>query len=168
MGKTAATTCRRTRRTGFSLVELVIVVVLIGVIAAIAVPRMSRGTEGSADTAMARDVAVLQRALDHYAAEHGGAFPAADKVADQLTLFTDAAGAVSKQKTPPFTFGPYVNRIPVMPKGPNRGSTKIAATAAPGVAWVYDPADGAVTANLGNGVPSGSAATGSPTTAPVD
>ena len=154
----SAARTRRTRRraprratSGFSLIELAIVVALIGLIAAIAVPRMSRGSQGAADTAAAKNVAVLQKAVDHYAAEHGGAYPAADQIAEQLTQFSDAQGRLSKQKKAPYEFGPYVGRVPAMPVGPNKGSVRISTKAAPGVAWVYDPADGNITANLSNG-----------------
>ena len=154
----SAARTRRTRRSirrratsGFSLIELAIVVVLIGLIAAIAVPRMSRGSQGAADTVAVQSAAVLQKALDHYAAEHGGAYPAADQIAEQLTQFSDAQGRLSSQKKGPYEFGPYVGRVPPMPVGPNKGSVRISTKAAPGVAWVYDPADGNITANLSNG-----------------
>jgi len=66
------------RKPGFSLVELVIVVVIIGVIAAIAVPRISRGSKASSVGALLADLNALRTAVDMYAGEHNGAWPAAD------------------------------------------------------------------------------------------
>ena len=81
---------------GFSLVELVIVVVIIGVIAAIAVPRISRGAKGAGDASLKGSLAGLRNAIDMYAAEHGGTFPAGTQVEiiDRLTKRTDKGGVV--------------------------------------------------------------------------
>ncbi len=69
----------------FSLVELVIVIVIIGVIAAIAVPRIGRGAKGAADSAVRANLATLRNAIDLYAVEHGGKFPASDTGDDAPT-----------------------------------------------------------------------------------
>jgi prepilin-type N-terminal cleavage/methylation domain-containing protein len=132
---------------GFSLIELVIVIVIIAIIAAIAIPRLSRSSEGAADAATAQNVAVLQKAVDLYAAEHGN-YPDPDQVHDQLTLYSDSGGAVSKEKSPPFTFGPYVRKLPPLTTGPNKGTSDIGAKGKSGIAWVYDGTTGAVTANM--------------------
>jgi type II secretory pathway pseudopilin PulG len=92
----------------FSLVELVIVIVLIGVIAAIAIPRLSSGATGSGDAALKQSLKVLRDAIERYAAEHGGDFPAfrADPseghaansegaFQSQLTRFSSRSGATS-------------------------------------------------------------------------
>jgi len=133
---------------GFSLIELVIVIVIIAIIAAIAIPRLSRSSEGAADAATAQNVAVLQKAVDLYAAEHGN-YPDPDQVHDQLTLYTDSNGAVSKEKSPPFTFGPYVRKLPPLTTGPNKGSSDIGAKGKSGIAWIYDGTTGVVTVNTG-------------------
>lgn len=132
---------------GFSLLEVVMVVVILAVIAAVAIPRLSRGSQGSAEAAMARDVQVLQKAIDLYAADHEGAFPNDAMVADQLTLYTDAKGATSKSKTPPYNLGPYVRSVPAVPAGPNKGNRNISTAPGTGVGWIYDPAEGTITAN---------------------
>ena len=140
---------------GYSLIEVAIVLVIIGVIGAIAIPRLSRGSQGSADAATVQSAAVLQKALDLYAAEHAGAYPAPDQITDQLTLYTDIFGGVSKKKTIPFDFGPYLRKVPAIPTGPNKGKTAIATTAGSGVAWVYNPQDGTITPNLSRSVADG-------------
>src|SRR5437764_14637069 len=84
---------------GFSLIELVIVVVIIGIIAAIAIPRLSRGSAGAADAALSGNLAVLRNAIDLYATEHGGSYPALATITTQLTQYTDATGTTSATKT---------------------------------------------------------------------
>ena len=134
-------------RPAFSLIEVVMVIVILGVIAAIAIPRLSRGSQGAADAACTRDVQVIQKAIDLYAAEHNGAFPGAATIANQLTLYSDSSGATSTTRTPAYPFGPYLRTVPGMPTGPNRGSNTIATAPGVGVGWIYDPAEGTITPN---------------------
>lgn len=138
---------RRHPGAGFSLIEVVLVVVILAVIAAVAIPRLSRGAQGSAEAATGRDVQVLQKAIDLYAADHEGVFPNANMITDQLTLYTDAKGVMSKSKTPPFNLGPYVRTVPALPTGPNKGGRNISTGPGVGVGWIYDAAEGTITAN---------------------
>lgn len=134
-------------RHGFSLIEVVLVIVILATIAAIAIPRLSRGSQGSAEAALSRDVQVLQKAIDLYAAEHNGAFPDGARITDQLTLYTDTSGSASKAKSPPFEFGPYMRKVPPVPTGPNKGNSAISTAAGVGVGWIYDPTEGTITPN---------------------
>lgn len=139
------------RRTAFTLIEVVIVLIILGIIAAIAVPRLSRGTEGTAEAALKQDLAVMQHAIDHYAGEHGGQYPDAARVVEQLTGYTDAAGNVApaKSRAAPYVFGPYLREVPAAPLGPNRGTRAVTNPASPdaAAAWVYDPAGGTIGLN---------------------
>lgn len=142
--------CRRGRARaggGFSLIEVVLVIVILGVIAAIAIPKLGRGSQGSADAALARDLQVLQKAIDLYAAEHNGAFPQPSLVDRQLTSYTDVSGTVSASNASPFRFGPYLRKVPAVPTGPNKGSSGIAGAPGIGVGWIYDGAEGTIAAN---------------------
>jgi len=144
----------RSGKKAFSLVELVIVVVIIGVIAAIAVPRISRGAKGAGESALRGSLASLRNAIDMYAAEHGGAFPAADNLDTtllrQLTEKTDVNGVAGGN------FGPYLRRgFPPCPVGPRTGDTGVilAATGPAAVqttatkGWVYNSVTGAIIVN---------------------
>lgn len=141
---------------GFSLVELVIVVVIIGVIAAIAVPRISRGARGAGDAALRGNLANLRNAIDMYAAEHGGTFPAGtdqDELEEKLVEKTDGTGAVNADPTKNI-YGPYLRRgFPPLPVCANKGSSDVKMVAgdpsggAGTEGWVYSTDTGKIVAN---------------------
>ncbi|MFI4860502.1 MAG: type II secretion system protein [Phycisphaerales bacterium JB063] len=135
------------RSAGFSLIELVIVVVIIGIIGAIAIPRLSRGAAGANDSALVGDLAVLRNAIDLYATEHGGTYPTVADIADQLTQYTDAAGATSATKTTTHIYGPYIRKIPAATVGTRPGATGFAAADAVGIGWLYNATTGEITVN---------------------
>ncbi len=146
----------RHRNSGFSLLELVIVVVTLAVIAAIAVPRLSRGSAGASDAALTGDLHMMRAAVDRYTAEHAGRRPGAD-IANQLTQYTDALGAVSATKDTTHIYGPYLRQIPPMPVGKKKGGTvfhietnanNLPEKGGPGKAWWYNTKTGDVRANL--------------------
>jgi len=137
----------RTRGEGFSLLEVVIVVAIIAILAAIGIPRMSRGSKGANDSAVGGNLAVLRNAIDLYAAEHGGSFPGATTIADQLTKYTDISGTTSATKTTSAIYGPYLRSVPPLPVGAKKGSTGIATEDGTGVGWIYVEASGTIKAN---------------------
>jgi type II secretory pathway pseudopilin PulG len=139
------------------LVELVIVVVIIGVIAAIAVPRISRGAKGAGDASLRGSLAGLRNAIDMYAAEHGGSFPAGTQaeIVDRLTKRTDKNGVVG---TTPGThvYGPYLRTgVPQLPVCANKGSsdveivtgTPVPVGGAAAKGWMYSTDTGIIVAN---------------------
>lgn len=149
---------------GFSLVELVIVIVIIGVIAAIAIPRVSRGAKGADESALRSNLAILRNAIEMYASEHGGVFPAGvgdgansagseAAFKNQLLKYSDANGVVSDTKGGAFLYGPYLRKqIPPVPVGINRGKNTVkVADTGPTVGgdtgWVYNYKTGEIIAN---------------------
>lgn len=134
---------------GFSLLELVIVVVILGIIGAIAIPRLSRGSEGADDAKLKQDLAVLNKAVDLYAAEHNGEYPTAADGPAQLTQYTDIDGNVSATKTAPYIYGPYLREAPPAPSGPRKGERGMGLADAPGIGWIYNPAHGRIYLNRG-------------------
>lgn len=163
------TNARRASR-AFSLIELVIVVVIIAIIGAIAIPKMSRGATGAAESALIQDLSVLRSAIDLYQTEHTGTLPTSANVFQQLTQYSDAAGATIPAPRPSsdttHIYGPYLKTIPGMPCGTQvKGGQVIgsgaagAATAPPvpsggypagtntSVGWTYDSSSGLIQAN---------------------
>lgn len=147
------------RKLAFSLVELVIVVAIIGVVAAIAVPRMSRGAQGADEAALKGSLRILRDAIDMYAVEHGGAWPATDKqeqtFIDQLTRTTDVAGNVGATAGV-HIYGPYLQRMPPVTVGPHIGASGVKfkedGNVAPGggdadYGWIYNFKTGHIYAN---------------------
>ena len=143
----------RQNKKGFSLIELVIVVVIIAIIGAIAIPRLSRGSAGAADSSLVGNLRVLRSAIDLYASEHGGTFPAAGTIAAQLTQYTDDAGATSATKTGNYIYGPYLRSIPALPVGAKKGQSGIAAATGASVGWIYDATNGTIKANTTDTTP---------------
>ncbi len=163
----------RFRVRAFSLVELVVVVVIIGTGSAIAVVRVSQGVRAANNSALRANLAALRSAIDHYAAEHNGAFPGLHRAdgsqnsdglafafAAQLTKCTAVTGKTGRYNptaTPPIIYGPYLQRgIPPQPIGPNAGDArvKIDESGSPppvsentGKGWVYNPETGEIIAN---------------------
>jgi len=116
---------KRRHAGGFSLLELVIVIVIMGIVAAVAIPRMSRGSAGAADAALSGNLAVLRNAIDMYAGEHNGTYPAVGTIANQLTLYSSAAGATNATKSSTYLYGPYLRKVPKLPVGAKKGQTGI-------------------------------------------
>ncbi len=137
----------------FSLVELVVVVVILGIVSAIAIPRLSRGSEGASESALIGDLAVMRRPIDMYTAEHVGDFPTSPAAfEDQMTIFSNLAGATNVTKGGGFIYGPYLRGLPPLPVGVRKGETAVKpppADGAAGFGWVYDSVTGAILANTG-------------------
>jgi prepilin-type N-terminal cleavage/methylation domain-containing protein len=143
------------RQSGFNLIELVIVVLLISIIAAVTIPRLSRGSATSGDSQLAGNLAILRSAIDLYATEHHGAYPAVANFEAQMTQYTDADGNISPIKTAVAIFGPYLRKIPALPVGANKDNSNIVdgAAGSPGAiagAWFYNATSGTIQANCIN------------------
>ena len=138
---------KRGEKRGPSLLELVIVVAIIAIIAAIGIPRMSRGTRGASDSALSQDLALLRNSIDLYAAEHSSTYPTVANIVNQLTQYTDAAGAAQAAKDATHFYGPYMRQIPPLPVGAKKGSTDIKAADGSGVGWIYTESTGSIKAN---------------------
>jgi len=140
-------TCRAKRHSGFSLLELVIVIVIMGVVAAVAIPRMSRGSAGAAEAALSGNLAVMRNALDMYAGEHNGTFPAVGTISNQLLLYSDVSGNTNASKTTTYIYGPYLRKVPPLPVGAKKGKTGVAAAAGDEIGWIYTAASGTIKSN---------------------
>ena len=132
----------------FSLIELVLVVVIVGILGAIAIPRLSRGSRGAAASALRQDLSVLNKAVDMYAAEHGGVFPEQLLVVKQLTGQTYADAGIVVGAPTDIVYGPYLRQVPPAPLGPRKGQVGLDTSDGPTIGWIYDEAAGTITLNL--------------------
>ncbi len=135
------------KRCGFTLLEIVLVIVIIGIIAALAIPRMSRGAAGAAEGTLKGDLAVLRKAIDFYATEHGGTLPTAAKIEEQFLQYTNIQGDTKATQDTTHFYGPYLRNLPALPVGSRKGNTRIAASNGDGVGWIYNETTGEIHAN---------------------
>ena len=110
-------------------------------------PRRATNCGSSVGAALAADEAILRNAIDAYRQDHADTFPALDTFAQQLTLYTDAAGNTSPTSDTTHTLGPYLRSVPLMPLGANRNLSTISSNEARGVAWIYDEHTGDIRGN---------------------
>ncbi|MEL7472401.1 MAG: type II secretion system protein [Planctomycetota bacterium] len=143
-------TARRSR--AFSLIELIVVIVILGLVAAIALPRVGTASGRAAQAAHEADVARLTTAIEMYRNEHGGAYPASAAVlAEALMAYSNEAGARSGTRSDSHPFGPYIDSIPAIKVGPNKGADTVGAAYDGSTAWHYNATTGVIRGNFGGG-----------------
>ncbi|MBK7654104.1 MAG: type II secretion system protein [Betaproteobacteria bacterium] len=159
---------------GFTLVELLIVAIILAVLAAIVIPQFSSSTADAKESALDADLNVMRSAIELYRAQHGGKYPGATvssgltcttgtagtaavntsaSLTDQLTKYSNAAGATCTGADTQTPYGPYLRKG--IPAEPITGSTAIAvsnagvplAPAAATGGWAYDTVTGQIVMN---------------------
>jgi prepilin-type N-terminal cleavage/methylation domain-containing protein len=142
------------RARGFPFLELAIVLVVLGIAASIVAPRMSRGAGNPAaaaretqDQMLVGRLKTLRAAIAAYTNEHGGHAPDPERIAAQLTTYSDWSGRTSPTRTSRYTLGPYIREIPAVPVGSKRGSNTIGLPTEAATAWTYDSTMGRIHAN---------------------
>lgn len=161
---------RRSRAArGFTLLELTMVAMIIGVISALAVPRLSRAGRNADVAAQHEDWSRVQRQVEFYATEHGGAYPGsvsdgtnapntAAAFLTQMMRFTAGDGRASTTLAAPYVYGPYLRGgLPPLKLGPHAGKSGVyvvsGATvpsyqAGRAVGWVYNATTGEIIPNI--------------------
>ena len=135
---------QRERDEGFTLVELIIVIIIVGILAALAVPQFTTSAEDARYVALQSNIAVLRNAVNLYYHQHNSVYPgrkttdgagtdtadaaaAAAAFVDQLTQYTNAAGATStsiNRATHPFGLY-FLNGIPTNAMDSFGGTVKV-------------------------------------------
>jgi general secretion pathway protein G len=125
---------KRHVRKSFTLVELLIVIVIIGILAAVAMPQFGDASQDAKLAALDQNLATVRSAIELYHYQHGS-YPGtaakhqaalaeaqknhastADAFTKQLTLYSDAAGNTSGEKSSSYPYGPYLKRqLPANP-----------------------------------------------------
>jgi type II secretory pathway pseudopilin PulG len=125
----------------FNVIELTLVLVTLASIATIALPRFTRAASGNEDLTLVRSLRTLRAALEYYATDHQGTYPAVADVERALTCYSDPAGEAfspTKNRATGAVLGPYLRDLPLLSvESRRRGSCHIAGADAPDVGWIY-------------------------------
>jgi len=151
------------RRGAITAIELVVVVLILGLLAVLAIPRSSKADDRTPHLALRADLTLLRTAIALYYEDHGaypggilggaaaGDAPSAERVVQQLTMCSDAAGSVAGQRSATHPFGPYLRKgVPAATVGRGRGSSTLAlvgSSAGETAGWLYDPQTGHISVN---------------------
>ena len=154
------------RQSGFTLVELLIVAIILAILAAIIVPQFASTTSDAQESALRANVTAMRSAINLYRQQHGE-YPSVNTAVggvgctgtagtgsggneitlqDQLTLYSDAAGATCSVAGTLFRFGPYIQED-TLPTNPitavgtvvivSAGDLNVAADGS-GLGWKFD------------------------------
>ena len=99
---------------GMSLVEVLVVVLILGALAAIAIPRIATSTTTANQNACDTNIAVINSAIEQYAANNDGSYPADQaacntNVTGSTTYFPDGAPACPTTGT--YTYSAVTKRV---------------------------------------------------------
>jgi len=158
---------------GFTLIELLIVVIILAILAAILIPQVSSSTVDAQEAALDSNLNGLRSAIELYQVQHNGNYPGeavpaavacsvgaagvgaintASAVIEQLTMYSNAAGATCTGPAALTPLGPYVRKIPADPINNlttldvKTAGTPLAPAAATG-GWAYDTQTGQIVMN---------------------
>lgn len=130
------------RRAGFTLVELVVVIMIIGILAAIAAPKIFSTSQTANQNAARANLRVIRDALDTYAANNGGSFPASTLLVTGNNPFTQY---LRNGVFPNCPIGQNANKNSV--SSASSGPGLAPPTDASGNAYVYDQSQGWIIIN---------------------
>lgn len=161
---------------GFTLIELLIVVIIIAILAAIAIPQFSNSSGDAQESALDANLATVRSAIELYRVQHTNVYPGVTvssgggaacttaggalggsavnteaSMKDQLTGYSNAAGATCTVAATGFLFGPYLRSFPTEPITSSAVVTVIngvmTAPAAGLVGWRYSLTGGQFASN---------------------
>jgi general secretion pathway protein G len=144
---------RRTAKKGFTLIEILIVVIILGILAAIVIPQFTSASTEARQGNLKSQLQTLRSQIALYKLQHRDVAPdgtSSTTFWDQLTKFSNEAGATNATKSDVYKYGPYYD-APVV--NPLTNSSDIgAATGAANTGWAYDGATGKIKAMNSNTV----------------
>lgn len=161
----------RLRRPGFTLVEILIVVMILGILAALVIPRFASATDESRRAAVADQLRLYRDQINVYKAQHADMVPGVTAAVpagtvplfiSHLTGYTDVNGDAAAAPDTTHKFGPYLPSMPLNPIS-NLDTVKIDSTndvvpTADGTTgWIFQPATGRLSINLGTNDANGKA-----------
>ncbi|MEZ6090878.1 MAG: type II secretion system protein [Pirellulaceae bacterium] len=76
------------KKNAFTLIEMVVVILILGIMAAVAAPKMFNTAETAAENATRSQLNIVRNALELYAAEHDGLYPAPTESLPLETMLT--------------------------------------------------------------------------------
>ena len=95
------------------------VVIILGILAAVVIPQFGSSSADAKLSALKSNLSAIRGAIELYAIEHDGIYPDGDFV-NQMTLFSNKAGATQTSKTVDYRYGPYLKSgIPENPFAQN-------------------------------------------------
>ena len=158
-------------RHAFTLVEILIVVIILGILAMIVIPQFSNASHLSRESTLRDDLRFMRMQIGAYRIQHldvspgytGGRGGTAQESAfiAQMTQWSDANGSTAAEPTADCKFGPYLARVPVNPLAetssvliiddsgtmPDPATFPVMNGSQP-YAWIYQPKNQAIVANL--------------------
>ncbi len=152
----------------FTLLEVVAVVVVLGILTLLALPMLGNTNTTTGEASVRGNLAAMRNAIELYANQHNGLYPAAASdgtnalgteaaLVAHLTQYSNVAGVVSATKSATYPYGPYLKYgIPEVTAGPLKGNsgtsvtnaaTALAADGSPTKGWKYSYVTGQVICN---------------------
>lgn len=129
-------------RRAYTLIDMVIVVLILGILASVAAPKLFGVDKKAAETKLRQDLALVRAAIDRFAADNNGVYPAQDK--KDATLKAELAPYIGSGRFPknPFDKDVKADVVKILDQGDPLAGQLIGT-----FGWLYDTQTGEFIAN---------------------